>query len=273
MYDSEYAQIKTRVRQNYKRIRPNTIAEHPELRKTIEELLLDDQSPEHISKRIKKYRKDLPYVSGNTIRVFIKSPYGRRIEAHRKKLRKKKHGRKRGTSRIEGKRMIDKRPKQINDRKRVGDMEGDFIAPGKDGDGLLLIHTDRKLRYPLLEKIFPVSIRTLTNAIGRMKRRFPEMKTVTWDNDILLICHKDLEKRFDIKIYFCHAYKFWEKGGVENRNKIIRAYIPKGSDVSGYSREYIQKIEEKLQRRIMKCLNYRTPKEMLGMHRKRKKKP
>lgn len=273
LYDSKYAQHKTRVRQNYKRIRPNTIAEHPELRKTIEELLLDDQSPEHISKRIKKYRKDLPCVSGNTIRVFIKSPYGRRIEAHRKKLRKRKPGRKRGTARIEGKRMIDKRPKQINDRKRVGDMEGDFIAPGKDGDGLLLIHTDRKIRYPLLEKIFPVSIRTLTNAIGRMKKRFPEMKTVTWDNDILLICHKDLEKRFDIKIYFCHAYKFWEKGGVENRNKIIRAYIPKGSDISGYSRQYIRKLEEKLQRRIMKCLNYRTPKEMLEIHRKRKKKP
>ena len=273
LYDSKYAQHKTRVKQNYKRIRPNTIIEHPSLRKTIEEMLLDDQSPEHISNHIRRYRKDLPYVSGITIRVFIKSSYGRRIEAHRRRLRFRKPGRKKGSARIEGRRMIDKRPKQINDRKRVGDMEGDFIAPGKDGDGLLLIHTDRKLRYPLLEKIFPVSIRTLTNAIGRMKKRFPEMKTVTWDNDILLICHKDLEKRFGIKIYFCHAYKFWEKGGVENRNKIIRMYIPKGSDISQYSRRYIQRLEEKLQRRIMKCLNYRTPKKMLDIHRKRKKKP
>lgn len=273
MYDAKYAQHKTRVRQNYNRIRPNTIIEHPELKKTIEELLLDDQSPEHISNHIQKYRKDLPNVSGITIRVFIKSPYGRRIEAHRKKLCKRKPGRKNGAARIRDKRMIDKRPKQINDRKRVGDMEGDFIAPGKDGDGLLLIHTDRKLRYPLLEKIFPVSIRTLTNAIGRMKKRFPEMKTVTWDNDILLICHKELEKEFNIKIYFCHPYKFWEKGGVENRNKLIRKYIPKGSDLSRYSRMYIKKLEEKLQRRIMKCLNYRTPKEMLELHRKRKENP
>ena len=235
-------------------------------------MLLDDQSPEHISRRMQRYRKELSYVSGVTIRAFIRSPYGRKIEAHREKMRHRKPGRKKNAARIEGKRMIDQRPKKINDRSRVGDMEGDLIVSGRDGEGMLLIHTDRKLRYPLLEKLYPVSTRTLTNAVGRMKQRFPEMKTVTWDNDILLICHKELERKFGIKIYFCHPYKFWEKGGVENRNKLIRKYIPKGSDISRYSRDYIKKLEEKLQRRIMKCLNYRTPKEILEIHRKRKKK-
>jgi IS30 family transposase len=272
LYNSEYAQHKTRVRQLYTRTRPNTIALHSKLRKAIETYLLDDQSPEMISGCIRRYHKDLPYVSGVTIRAYIASTYGRRIEAHREKLLARKFKRKKNTERIKNKRSIDKRPKQINDRKRVGDMEGDFIVSGKDGKGMLLVHTDRKLRYPLLEKIFPVSIKTLTNAVGRMKQRYPEMRTVTWDNDILLICHQDLEKKFKIKIYFCHPYKFWEKGGIENRNKIIRMYIPKGADISKYSRYFIQKLEEKLQRRIMKCLNYRTPKEMLEMHRERKKK-
>lgn len=272
-YDGAYAQHKTRVAQNYTRIRPNTIIEHQPLQKTIDEYLMDDQSPEHISQRILKYHKDLPYVSGVTIRAYIKSSYGRKIEAHRNKLNKRRRGRRKGTERITDKRMIDKRPRIINARKRVGDMEGDFVASGKDGEGLLLIHTDRKLRYPLLEKIHPVSVRTLKHAVGRMKKRYPEMRTVTWDNDILLICHKELEKKFGIKIYFCHPYKFWEKGGVENRNKLIRKYIPKGSDISRYSRAYIKKLEEKLQRRIMKCLNHRTPKEMIERHRKRKKKP
>ena len=271
-YDAVYAQHKTRVAQNYQRVRPNTIVAHSKLQKTIDEYLWDDQSPEHISQRILKYHTDLPYVSGVTIRTYIKSSYGRRIEAHRNKLLKRKSGRKKRRTEITDKRMIDKRPRKINDRKRVGDMEGDFIASGKDGDGLLLIHTDRKLRYPLLEKIYPVSVRTLKNAVWRMKKRYPEMQTVTWDNDILLICHKELERRFGIKIYFCHPYKFWEKGGVENRNKLIRKYIPKGSDISRCSRAYIKRLEEKLQRRIMKCLNYRTPAEVLEMHRKRKKK-
>jgi len=150
-------------------------------------------------------------------------------------------------------------------------MEGDFIDSGKDGKGMLLVHTDRKLRCVFLEKIFPVSIHTLKNGIKRMKSRFPEMKTVTWDNDILLICHQELEKKFNIKIYFCHTHSPWEKPLVENRNKLIRKYIPKGSDISKYSKGFIKKLEEKLQRRIMECLHYRTPQEMLNRHRKRKK--
>jgi IS30 family transposase len=158
----------------------------------------------------------------------------------RKKLISKRKRRRGAQSSIRNKRSIEKRPKHINTKKRVGDMEGDFIASGKSGKGLLLVHTERKLRCVFLEKIFPVSIRTLKNGIGRIQKRFPEMKTVTWDNDILLICHQELEKQFGIKIYFCHTHSPWEKPLVENRNKLIRKYIPKGSDISKYSKRFIQ---------------------------------
>lgn len=271
LYDAKYAEHKSQVRKRHGRPRSNAIVENSNLQKTVDDYLSDDQSPEHTAQRIKKHHPELPYVSSVTIRAYLKSPYGRKIEARRNKVFSKKSRKTKPRIAIKDKRMIDKRPKIINDRKRVGDMEGDFIVSGKNGQGALLIHTDRKLRYPLLEKICPLSVRTLTNAIGRIKKRFPEMKTVTWDNDILLICHKALEKKFDIKIYFCHSYKFWEKGGVENRNKIIRKYIPKGVDISQYPRRFIRKLEEKLQRRIMKCLDYRTPNEMLELHQKRKR--
>jgi transposase, IS30 family len=238
----------------------------------VEEYLYDDQSPEHIAQRIRRYRKDLPYVSGITIRAYIKSVYGRRIEAHRNKIYPKKRGKKKWASHIKDRRIIDKRPRYINRRKRIGDGEGDFIASGKTGSGLLFVCTDRKARAPFLEKVWPVSILAVERGIGRIKKRFPELKTLTLDNDLLFIHHKRLERKFNIKIYFCHRYSAWEKGGVENRNKIIRTYIPKGSDISQYSRPYIRRLEEKLQRRIMKCLNYKTPKEILTAHRKRKKK-
>ena len=273
LYDAEYAQHKTRVAQNYKRIRPNTIVEHRELQRTIDEYLMDDQSPEHISRRILKYHKNLPHVSGVTIRAYIKSPYGRRIEAHRSKVYWKRRSKKKLRLRIKEKRMIDTRPLYINARKRVGDTEADFIDSGKDGDGLLLVCNERKTRAPFLEKIYPVSIPAVERALRRINERFPELLTITFDNDLLFIHHKRLERRFNVKIYFCHNHSPWEKGGVENRNKIIRKYIPKGSDISRYSRYYIQKLEEKLQRRIMKCLNYQTPQEILEKHRKRKKKP
>jgi IS30 family transposase len=272
LYDGTYAQHKTYVRKCHGRVRGNTIALHPELRKTTENYLLDDQSPEMVSGRISKYHKNLPSVSGRTIRKYVRSPYGRKIEAHRNKLHYKRRGKRKIKPEITNKRMIDKRPKYIKDRKRIGDCEGDFIASGKTGEGLLFVCADRKGRAPFLEKIHPVSIQCVENAIGRIQKRFPEMKTFTFDNDILFIHHKVLEKKFNLKIYFCHNHSPWEKPLVENRNKIIRLYIPKGSDISQYSRKYIQKLEDKLQRRIMKCLDYKTPKEVLERHRKRKKK-
>jgi IS30 family transposase len=247
--------------------------ENRELQKTIDGYLFDDQSPELLSGRIRRYRKDLPYVSGRTVRKYIKSPYGRRIEAHRNRLLGKRRGKRKVKDRIKNKRMIDKRPKYIKDRKRIGDCEGDFIVSGKEGKGIIFVCADRKSRCSFLEKIFPVSIVAVERAIGRIKKRFPELKTLTFDNDLLFIHHKRLEKKFDVKIYFCHNHSPWEKPLVENRNKIIRLYIPKRSDISEYTRYRIREIEEKLQRRIMKCLNFKLPKEILEEYRKRKKKP
>jgi transposase, IS30 family len=271
LYDSVYAGHVSYVRKHHKRTRGNTIAEHPKLRETVTDYLMDDQSPELTSGRIKKYHTEIPYVSGRTIRKFVKSPYGRRIEAKRNKIHRRR-GKRKLKFEITDKRMIDKRPLYIKNRKRIGDTEGDFIASGKNGEGMLLVVTDRKSRAPFMEKICPVSIRTMENGFRRIKKRFPELKTVTLDNDILFIHHKELERKFNIKIYFCHKHSPWEKPLVENRNKLIRRYIPKGSDISRYTRYYIQRLEAKLQRRIMKCLNYRLPKEVLEAHRKRKKK-
>lgn len=268
-YNAEYAILRAYQKRRNSNHVGKKIVSDKELRKLVEDYLLDDQSPELISFRIKKHHKDLPSVSGKVIRDYLRSPYGRRIEAKRDKLRKKYARRHiRGSSMI-GKRMITKRPKYINTRSRIGDCEGDFIVSGKSGAGIIMNITDRKSRAPFLEKIYPVSIKTIENAALRIKKKFPEMKTLTLDNDILFLHHKKLEEILHVKIYFCHKHSPWEKGTNENRNKLMRKYIPKRSDISKISRNYIQKIEEKMQRRIMKCLNGRTPAEVIELHRKK----
>ena len=97
------------------------------------------------------------------------------------------------------------------------------------------------------------------------------MKTLTLDNDILFRMHKTLEKLLDVKIYFCHAYHSWEKGSIENANMEIRKFIPKGSDLSKYSKKYVRSVEDHLNERFMECLTYATPEEKLAEHRKNKK--
>ena len=83
-----------------------------------------------------------------------------------------------------------------------------------EGKGILRTLVDRKLRSAFIEKVLPVSIRNVERAFLRIKARFPEIRTATTDNDLLLRHHKRLEKLLGIKIYFCHPYRSWEKGSM-----------------------------------------------------------
>lgn len=270
-YDPAYAQHLSHVRKRSQRAVGKKIALHKELRAFIENHLLDDQSPEEISKRLKRREPALPYASPMAIRRFIKSPYGRRIEAHRERVFGKKRKKRGARPKLDGRRLISQRPKRINERRDLGHMEGDFIVSGKSGHGLVLTLTDRNVRKSLLEKILPVSVRNVERALLRMKRRYPELKSVTFDNDLLFLEHKRLEQRLGIKIYFCNPHSPWQKPGIEHLNKVLRRSIPKGSNIARYSRPFIKKLEAKVNRRFMDCLNSRTPDEAYMRAQKRKK--
>jgi transposase, IS30 family len=272
VYTADKAHTKATVRHKRARRQGKKIVRHKDTQKEVERLLLDDQSPEMISGRLKTHLRTLVSVSARVIRRYIRSVYGRRIESHRQKVFKKYRKRTRLPVHKDGRRMIDKRPRIVATRNRIGDAEGDFLAPGKGGKGLILNVTDRKSRAPFFEKVYPVSLRTVMNAFVRIQKRFPELKTLTLDNDILFVMHKDLERKLGIRIYFCYPGRPYEKGSNENRNKIVRRYIPKGADIAPISKTTIKNLEAKLQRRIMKCLNYLTPREVLEQHRTRTKK-
>lgn len=238
----------------------------------MESNLFDDQSPEAIAGRLRKVERGISYASPSAIKRFIKSVYGRRIESHRAKIFKRKHRGGRQKTVLDGKRMIGKkRPKKINERKGIGHMEGDFIVSGRSGKGLGLVLIDRNIRKALVEKILPVSVRNVERALLRMKRRFPEIKTITFDNDLLLLEHKRLERMLKVKIYFCHPRSPWEKPSVENFNRWLRRYIPKSSDISRFSRYVFKQLEAKANRRFMEVLGFYTPDEMYAKALKRKK--
>ncbi len=241
------------------------------LRKFVEEKLYDDQSPTNISGRIKKHEKHLVPVSKDSVYRYIKSVYGRRIEAYRAKRKTRRRRRRVRGKNLQGRTFIDKRPEYINKRKRIGDSEADFLLSGKSGRGVILNVTDRKSRAPFLEQIIVVTTGNVELALKRIEKRFPELRTITTDNDLLFQFHKKLEKSLGIKMYFCHPYHSWEKGTVENTNGYVRRDIPKSSDISKYSKKFIRKIENKLQRRFMNRLNHLTPYEVLKNHLKQKK--
>lgn len=271
-YDPSKAHHKAHVRRREAKYQGMKIVAHPLLRIFVEEKLIEGRSPESIAGRVNNHEKYLLRISADSIERFLKSVYGRRIEAYRKYLIRRRTWRRKRlkVSQLKDRKFIDLRPKIINQRGRVGDVETDFIVSGKEGAGVLLTAVDRKLRLSFLEKVLPVSIENVHQAFVRIKKRFLEIRTLTTDNDLLLQRHKELEKLLGVKIYFCHPYHSWEKGTIENTNGEIRKSIPKGSDISRYSKRFIGSIETKINNRYMECLGYRTPSEALEQYQKQK---
>jgi IS30 family transposase len=249
------------------------IALDAQLKTFVEAHLLDDQSAAAVAGRIRRIEQALTRISSAAIKRYIKSVYGRRIEVHRAKIFRKRRGGTRAKNTLDGKCMISKRPKRINERKGLGHMEGDFIVSGKSGKGLLLVLVCRRTRKCLMERILPVSVRNVERALLRMKKRFPEIQTITFDNDILFLEHKRLEEKLGVKIYFCHPRSPWEKPSIENLNRWIRRYVPKSSDISRYSKPFFTKLEAKANRRFMEVLGFCTPEEKYQQALKRKKRP
>ena len=270
-YDPRKAQHKAYTRRKYSKYQGMKIVGDKLLRKFVTCHLYDDQSPRAISGRLEHKEKKLNYVSKNGIYSFVQSVYGRKIEFHRQQRKQRKRRKRIKNTKLPNRTFIDKRPKYIDKRQRLGDAEADFIVSGKSGKGILLVVVDRKTRTTFLEKIVVINISNVHKTFLKIKRRFQEMRTITTDNDILLQRHKELELLLCVKIYFCHPYHSWEKGSVENTNKHIRKDIPKGSSISSYSRSFIYNLEQKLNRRMMECLKFRTPSEALQEERKKRK--
>ncbi len=268
-YDAEKAQHKAYVRRHAAKYQGKKIVHNADLKRAVDARLLDDQSPKNIAGHISRHEKHLPSISKDSIYRYIKSVYGRNIETHRWMRKQRKQKRRTKYIKLPYRIFIGQRPKHINTRKHIGDAEADFIVSGKSGRGILLVVADRRSRAPFLELIPNVSIAAVHRALTRIKLRFPELRTMTTDNDILWAKYREAEKLLHITVYFCHPYHSWEKGTVEHVNGVIRRDVPKGTNLSRYSRYRIRRLEEKLQRAPLEVLNYLSPQEVLGKYRNR----
>ena len=259
VYDPKKAQHKARDRRRGARYQGMKIVVCPALRKYVEQYLYEGQSPEMIAGRLKCIATHLPYVSPRSIRRYLKTVYGRKIEVHRQQQRKTpRKGKRRFIN--DSKRMnIHDRPHYINTRASLGDAEADFIVSGRNGNGRVLVVVDRKSRMVFLEKIQSPSCTTVHYAFVCIKKRFPEMKSITLDNDILFQKHTELATLLQVQIYFCDPYSSWQKGTVENTNRHIRKYLPKGTNLATCTTPQLRDIEEKLNSRIMKIFSVSYP--------------
>lgn len=189
----------------------------------------------------------------------------RYLKLHRKK-RMEKNGRKVKAARIPEAVRIDKRPKEVESRKKVGHWETDNMGGKTSDQQAFSALVERKTRYSKLDLLGNRSAETKAESINQGLRPFPKKvrKTLTADNGAENTNHKQITQELETKVYFCFPYHSWEKGSVENTIGRVRRFIPKGTSLDTVTRGQVKMIENKLNHTPMKCLEYLTPYEKMG---------
>ena len=155
-------------------------------------------------------------------------------------------------------RNIAERPEEAQLRSRIGDWEGDTVQ-GKKGSGGLVTFVDRmsrRLRMRLIQG--PISAEAVTKATAEALKDQP-VYTLTLDNGAEFAGHQSIEAQLGAAVYFTDPHSPWQRPSNENTNGLLRFFFPKGFDFSTTTPEYVAEIEELLDTRPRKCLDYLSP--------------
>lgn len=239
----------------------------------VEKRLNEGWSPEEIAGRLQEHPPEEVQMCKNKI-VSYESIYNWIYEGEGrfgglyKKLRRKQKIRQRRFARknqvktiIKDRVSIMKRPTIVDQRKRIGDWETDSVI--FSGRSILSVQFERKTKLCRLhkcdDKTAERSEEALQDSVESLPRNF--WHTITRDNGGENVLHNQTE----VPSYFCDTYCSWQKGGVENLNGLIREYFPKRSNLDRIEKGYVYEIQEKLNNRARKALNYLTPNEVIAL--------
>ena len=239
-------------------------------REYVQEKLMIGWSPEIIAGRIKKDHPGLS-ISHEAIYQYIFHPqtpnHHELINCLRRAHRKRKQkgtGRKERKTKIPNRISIDARPKSVETRRQFGHWEGDSLISRKSTTALNSL-TERKSRLVLLTKLKRKGSRETKNAIiSRLQHLPPEARrSLTLDNGTENTRHQEITATLGTKCFFAHPYSSWERGTNENINKLVRWYLPKGTDFGKITEQQLSSMEYLINNRPRKCLKFKTPNEVV----------
>jgi IS30 family transposase len=261
-YKAIYANQTAEIRkERLKRPRKLTLAMEEEIRKS---LIQEQWSPEQIKGRSQKEGR--PMVSHERIYQLIrldKQEGGQLYKhtRHRLKHRKRPVGGKQII--IKDKVSIDDRPAVVNDKVRLGDWEIDTIV-GEGNKGAIVTIVERQTGFLFMRKLPKGKMaKGLADTVIEMLLPYKDViHSITSDNGTEFAEHKQIATKLNASFFFAHPYSSWERGLNEYTNKLIRQYIPKKQTFEKYNDQDIKDIQQKINQRPRKKLQYDNPKHI-----------
>lgn len=238
-----------------------------ELRNFMIDKLKQGWSPELIAGRLKQ---DNGYcvISHETIYRYIYSSKGMKLKLYKMLLKKRKFRyprikRRRQAIANSRKTSIKERETEIDYRKTMGHWEGDLVIFRKTKTNLFTLRERKSRLIVAIKNQTRNSISTANTLINYMQQNFSKsIKSLTLDNDVSFAKHMDIEKQMNTKVYFCEPYKSYQKGAIENANRLLRRKLPLPTNIDILGQDKIDEIVNTFNKRPMKCLNYKTPHEV-----------
>lgn len=223
-------------------------------------------SPDLIAGRLKRTKRS--WLNQESIYQFIYSLAGRKQNLRQylrrtHRIRRKKNGRRhQKESRIPNRVDIAKRPKSVEKRRQFGHWEGDNVVYNRHKRSLSTT-VERKTRKVMIFRPRNQTAKAKAKLTIRRYRNLPQRarRTMTYDNGLEAAAHETVTAAIGMKFYFAKTYSSWQRGTNENRNGLVRFYLPKTIDLDTVTAAQIKQVENKINNRPMKCLAYQTPNE------------
>ena len=179
-----------------------------------------------------------------------------------KKYKPKKAG-EAGVSCIPVRIDISARPSIVDEKSRIGDWEGDTVISYRSHCALMTL-VEKRSKYVIIRKIGRKTADNLNAAaIKSLKKLGLPVHSITFDNGKEFSKHKELAKKLKTEIYFMRPYKSCDRGLNEHTNGLIRQFMPKKFDFKNTTDYDIKIIQDLLNSRPRKALNYLTPIEVI----------
>jgi IS30 family transposase len=222
-------------------------------------------NPDEISGRMKLTRQPF-YASKTAIYEWLYSAYGQAYCQYLPRMRYQPKRRRRGLKpglAISGRLPITQRPAGATNRSRYGHWEGDTVVSGKytRSTTSLVVATERKTRYVVAGLIPNLASETFSDMLSRLLDD-KYVRSMTLDNGVENHTHQAFTRATGAATFFCDPYSSWQKGSVEHANKLIRGYIPKGSNLADYDQVYINYMLRRINNKPRRCLGYKSALEL-----------